>query len=439
MWVRMLCVLLLASVPFAARAERLRLIVETDAGGDPDDEQSLVRFLLYANEWDVEGIIANRPRAREGENRNARRTGLEIVRGHLEAYGKVYDKLRLHDPRYPTPAALAGATVAGYDDVNDGVQLVIRAVDRDDPRPVWFLNWGTDRGSAESCLKRALDRVLKERGAAGYAAFKRKIRLSSDDKFGDHTWKVAPAFEFWVMPKMPDMDGGRWYHRFSALTKTAGGFDLRRDVLQGHGPLGALYPTNTNMPQKEGDTPTFLNLIPNGLNEPERPEWGSWSGRFGLMEEAAGRRYYWANVRDTIDGKTNRDFTLSRWATHLQNDFRARLAWCVTDYAGANHPPEVVVAGRRDREAKAGERIELDASASRDPDGQKLSFAWMHYPEASGYRGKPVTFGDARAARTSVTLPAEAAGQSVHLIVVVTDDGSPALTRYARVVVKVAP
>jgi hypothetical protein len=41
-------------------SDRLRLMIETDAGGDPDDEQSLVRFLLYANEWDVEGIIARR-------------------------------------------------------------------------------------------------------------------------------------------------------------------------------------------------------------------------------------------------------------------------------------------------------------------------------------------------------------------------------------------
>src|SRR5215213_9502716 len=57
-------------------SSRLRLIMETDAGGDPDDEQSLVRFLLYVNEWDVEGIIANRPKAIDGENRNAVRDGL---------------------------------------------------------------------------------------------------------------------------------------------------------------------------------------------------------------------------------------------------------------------------------------------------------------------------------------------------------------------------
>src|SRR3954470_6228004 len=99
----LLCVLcVFAAAAFAAEPARLRLIVETDAGGDPDDEQSLVRFLLYANEWDVEGIIANRPKARDGENKNPVRDGLGIVRRQLAAYGEVQPKLILHDTRYPT-------------------------------------------------------------------------------------------------------------------------------------------------------------------------------------------------------------------------------------------------------------------------------------------------------------------------------------------------
>src|SRR5256885_5200348 len=73
---------------------RLRLIIETDAGGDPDDEQSLVRFLLYVNEWDVEGIIANRPCARDGENLNRERTGLGVVRALVKAYGECWPNLR---------------------------------------------------------------------------------------------------------------------------------------------------------------------------------------------------------------------------------------------------------------------------------------------------------------------------------------------------------
>src|SRR5919109_3109894 len=87
-------------------AERLRVIIETDAGGDPDDEQSLVRFLLYANEWDIEGIVANRPRARDGENRNLERTGVGITRRLLDAYGECYSNLVKHDLRYPKPERL---------------------------------------------------------------------------------------------------------------------------------------------------------------------------------------------------------------------------------------------------------------------------------------------------------------------------------------------
>src|SRR5436190_16127561 len=121
--------LLIPAAIAAAPPERLRLIVETDAGGDPDDEQSLVRFLVYANEWDVAGIIANRPRARDGENVNPVRDGLGIVRRQLDAYGQVHDSLVLHDKRFPTRDALWKVTVPGYDDVNDGVELVMRAVD----------------------------------------------------------------------------------------------------------------------------------------------------------------------------------------------------------------------------------------------------------------------------------------------------------------------
>jgi hypothetical protein len=279
------------TTPSPESARRLRVIVETDAGGDPDDEQSLVRFLLYANEWDVEGIIANRPAAREGENRNPERTGLGIVRRLLDAYGECYPNLRKHDHRYPAPSALRRRTVAGYASTDDGVDLVLRAVDRDDPRPVWFLNWGTDAGSDPSCLRSALDRVRRERGEAGYARFKSRLRLSSDDAFGEHTASRSPPFPLWVDTFRPEVDGKRWYHQFSALTATAGGFDLRRDVLEGHGPLGALYPVNTTHPMKEGDTMTFLYLVPTGMNDPERPEWGSWAGRYARREEYPGRPY----------------------------------------------------------------------------------------------------------------------------------------------------
>ncbi|MFN0051206.1 MAG: DUF1593 domain-containing protein, partial [Planctomycetales bacterium] len=335
------------------RAEKLRLIIETDAGGDPDDEQSLVRFLLYACDFDVEGIICTRPQTKRDENLNPAKTGLEIVRRLLTAYSAVFDKLKQHGD-FPTPQVLAERTVAGYDNTDTGVQLILNALDRDDTRPIWFSNWGTNDGTTSS-LQRALDRILDQRGPEVYARYKNKLRLCSDDLFGEHTSTIAPPWKLWVYTKFPNMDGGRWYHRFGPLTAKAGGFDLSRDVLTGHGPLGELYPTNTHLEQKEGDTPEFLYLVPNGLNTPDEPTWGSWAGRFGKQPDAGERPYYCPNVRDTRDGQTHRDQTLKPWAAHLQNDFKARMDWCVRDFDQANHPPMPRVAdGLRRRVTRGG-------------------------------------------------------------------------------------
>ncbi|HTI50707.1 MAG TPA: nucleoside hydrolase-like domain-containing protein [Planctomycetaceae bacterium] len=417
------------------RPARLRLIVETDAGGDPDDEQSLVRFLLYANEWDVEGIIATRALARDGENRNAERTGLGIVRRLVRAYGECQPNLRTHDDRYPKAEALLERTVAGYGG-DGGVDLIMKAVDAPDPRPVWFLNWGTDHGSDESSLKRALDRVLKEPPAEGYARFKNRLRLSSADRFGDHTTTIGPPFPLWIDTFRPEVDRRRWYHRFSALTATAGGFDVQRDVLTGHGPLGALYPTNTTHPQKEGDSMTFLYLAPTGMNDPDHPGWGSWAGRYGRQEAFPDREYYWANQRDTWNGSTHRDNTLARFAADLQNDFRARLNWCVKPFSEANHPPVVRIAGDRQRAATDGERVVLDASETSDPDGDELTFRWWIYREVEPQRGDG-RIEDAQSPKASfVPAPGESAG-TVHVILTVTDRGSPPLARYGRVIINV--
>ncbi len=416
---------------------RLRIIIETDAGGDPDDEQSLVRFLLYANEWDIEGIIANRPKAHDKENLNPERTGLGIVQRLVKAYGECYPNLVKHDPRYPKPELLLKRTVAGYEDRDDGVKLILAAVDANDPRPVWFCNWGTDKGSAPSSLKRALDRVHKERGEKSYAAFKDRLRLSSDDQFGEHMTR-EPPFKLWVDTFRPELDKKRWYHRFSALTATADGFDLKRDVLTGHGPLGALYPTNTTHAQKEGDTMSFLYLAPTGMNDPEQPTWGSWAGRYGLNPEFRGKPYYWANQADAWQGTTHRDNTLKRWAADLQNDFRVRLDWCVKPLREANHPPAAAVNGKGGKDilhlTAAPGKVKLSAAGSSDPDGQKLAYQWFVYPEAGSYRGE-VRITDADSPEASVQVPADAAGKTIHVVLAVRDQGVPPLARYRRVVI----
>jgi len=421
---------------------RRRLLIETDAGGDPDDEQSLVRFLLYANEWDIEGIIANRPATRRPENKNPENSGLAIVRRLLDAYGQCRPNLVQHDARYPATEFLRQRTVAGYNDTNDAVNLISAAVDKEDPRPLWYSDWGTDNGAAVNNLKRALDRVLRERGPEGYARFKSRLRLSSANKFGDHTTTIAPPFPIWVNTLEPPVEGKRWYHRFSALTSQAGGFDVRRDILTGHGPLGELYPTNTTHWGKEGDTMTFLYLVPTGMNDPNEPFWGSWAGRYGLNEDFPGKRYYWANPIDTWNGTNSRDNTLARWATDLQNDFRARLDWCVKSPQKANHAPHAVVNGLDGKEilritARLGDEVPLDAGLSRDPDGNKLTYEWLIYRETGTYAGD-VSLANASSSRTALPVPRDAAGRTIHVVLVVHDDGTPPLAAYRRIVVQIS-
>jgi hypothetical protein len=119
---------------------------------------------------------------------------------------------------------------------------------------------------------------------------------------------------------------------------------------------------------------TFLYLVPTGMNDPDEPSWGSWAGRYSLNENFPGKRYYWASPTDTWNGATSRDNTLARWAADLQNDFRARLDWCVKSPREANHAPHAVVNGGEGKEfcitARPGQDVSFDAGAPGPRRGQ---------------------------------------------------------------------
>jgi hypothetical protein len=284
---------------------------------------------------------------------------------------------------------------------------------------------------------------LRERGLDGYARFKQRLRLSSDDQFGEHTRSLSPPFPLWVDTLRPPVDGKRWYHRFSALTARAGGFDVERDARTGHGPLGALYPVNTGLPQKEGDTMMFLYLVPTGMNDPEQPAWGSWAGRYGPREECPGKPYYWANQADAWRGTTHRDNTLARWAADFQNDFRARLDWCVNPPAMANHAPRAVLQGDTSRNilrmtAKPGQVVTLSAAGSTDPDGNAVNTGWLVYPEAGTYQGE-AALQSTNGLTTSLVAPRVAQPSTLHVLLRISDDGRPPLASYRRVVITIEP
>ncbi|KAL3484124.1 hypothetical protein BJX62DRAFT_244229 [Aspergillus germanicus] len=147
----------------------------------------------------------------------------------------------------------------------------------------------------------------------------------------------------------------------------------------------------------EGDTPSLLYMIPNGLSDPEHPEWGSWGGRYGPVVFGEG---HFADIVDTIvdgEGRTimGSHVTVWRWREAFQKDFAARMRWGVTpSFTEANHAPVAVVNGIQGRRVikmivKAGDEVKLDASASCDPDGDNLTFTWWQYREPSSNNNTP--------------------------------------------------
>jgi hypothetical protein len=447
----------LASEVDTAAATTPRLIVITDIGTEPDDLQSLVRLLVYANDLDIEGLIASTSR----HLRN--RVHPELIERRIGAYGEVLPNLRVHDSDYPEAEALRAVVRAsdplyGMDGVGKGhhvaaAQLIIDAVDRPDARPVWVTVWG---GAAP--LAQALWTVRETRSPEELEKFVAKLRvytISDQDDAGPWIRMTFPRL-FWISSIHAFTQYGlsTWLGITAAEPGSDPSLATRTwldENIRSQGPLGALYPSPIF--GVEGDTPSFLYLIPNGLGNAEHPDWGSWGGRYGQIADFLG---LWTDTQDTvkgIDGKyyTSNKATVWRWRRDYQNDFAARMDWTVAArYEDANHPPLPSLNGEAGLQsivfpACPGETVTLSAADSHDPDGDGLSYRWFWYRESDGIYSPALEINTEEGPETKVTInpwlqPAEIPlpGQyNFHVIVAVTDDGEPALTRYRRAIISV--
>ena len=126
----------------------------------------------------------------------------------------------------------------------------------------------------------------------------------------------------------------------------------------------------------------------------------------------------------------------TRWIDVLQNDFAARADWCVATVEDANHPPVVNLGHARRLEGKPGKLINLAVNAS-DPDGDTVRCKWWQYEEVDSYAGK-IRIMNSGKFLSSFEIPVDARrGDNFHLIAEVSDNGTPSLTRYRRVIITV--
>ena len=455
-------------------AKPYRMIVLTDIGAEVDDTESMVRLLLYSDVIDIQGLIAT--------TSTWKRTSVspELIEDVIGAYDKVHGNLVKHDANYPPAAALQalvkrgrpeyGMNGVGTGKDSEGSDWIIQVLERSDDRPLWITVWG-----GANTLAQALYKLRATKPAAEVDRLVSKLRvytISDQDDSGPWMRKNFPKL-FYIVTPGGDYAAATW----TGINSFIPGIDnttisnkwLAEHIQQGHGPMGAAYPDVAYA--MEGDTPSWLGLIPNGLSDPERPDWGGWGGRYELYTPAGPvgdttkylgnvpvtteTRPIWTNAIDNYTppvageygratragDKSFKDFkaTIWRWRDDFQNDFAARMNWTTKPYQEANHPPVPVLDQPNAITVRSGEKFELKAHAT-DPDGDSVSFYWFDYPEAGSYKGVVRTdTAENMPAAVWVIAPKVEKPETVHFILRVTDKGSPPLSRYKRVIVTVVP
>jgi len=442
------------------RTPKSRVLVLTDISNEPDDEESLVRFLVYANEYDVEGLIA----ATSTWLKSAPRE--DLIRAALDAYERVQPTLLVHASGFPAAAALRAVTATGQPAYgmaavgagkhSSGSDLVIRAVDAADVRPLWVAAWG-----GTNTLAQALTDVRASRSEAELAAFVAKLRvyaISDQDDAGPWLRREFPNL-FYVVSPSDQTDSGYARATWTGISgdehyNNGPGYALdlvsnawlTANVRMARGALGNLYPQWKYI--MEGDTPSFLGFVDHGLGSSISPAYGGWGGRYALSTPAGESRPIWTDSADTFayappKTSTSNQATIWRWRPDYQYDFAARMNWCVEkDFSAANHNPVPVLAGNMSKavlkmKAHPGEIVSLSAQGTSDPDGNTVSVRWYIYPEA-GTLGPGATLSAADNLVTSLVLPASATG-TVHVILDTKDDGKPTLSAYRRAIIEVEP
>lgn len=435
------------------------------------------------------GQTANSP-ARSDDAKQWRWEPLGWIEEYLvEDYAEIYPNLLKHDPNYPSPAELWSKVAVGnvnfendFHADTEGSNLIKKAILDEDPRTLYLEAWG-----GTNTIARALKSIEGEhKGTAGWEQLQAKINKKvvipalgfQDNAYADYISKAWPGVK--VLQMSGSGINSSCQSQATAATRPyCKGPFMGTHLKYGHGPLLNNYALFGDGKQNnadrgpegnrsihanpawdpsaakdmstyrlynrtaaerldfagEGDSPTYLFLINNGLRAKEDLTLGSWGGR---MAPSATNPNLWTSQGD-INPETNTrtpGYAIHRWWIDIQHDFAARADWGVTaNYADANHPPAVEVV-KGDVSGKPGQTVTVRANAT-DPDNNKVKQVWSVYAEATTASGE-VTIANATNKEATITIPATAtAGQRIVVNHVATDDGVPALSRYAQVIITV--
>ena len=433
-----------------------RLVVCTDiapADVEPDDMESMVRLMSYADQFEIEALITT-----VGWNCDPYPVEwAKYLQRVIEAYQKDVPKLMKrsgqrvflssekehgmqHIGYWPSADYLksravmgsvhGGIKVIGEGNDSQGSDLLIRLADEDDPRPIYVAAWG-----GANTLAQAIWRVKQTRSPEELKRFVQKFRIYTiTDQDMQYNMRLNRAYSShqWLRQVFPDdlqfvWDEGTWQEQCELGKQN---WPLHKNHIQGKGALGKEYPDYKW--GVEGDTPSFLYVLPNGLNDPEDPRQAGWAGYHERGLCADSLTTAWTSWQEPVYS-TSVAYKKRFYPDEIA-DFMARMQWA--DEGKGNRNPQVIVNNSKGLQplvihAKAGSTIRLNASKSKDPDGDALSFHWWQQPEIGKTK---VDINPSDSPKVSIQVP-HATGDIVHLVCEVHDNGPFHLVSYRRIII----
>ncbi|MBN7812776.1 DUF1593 domain-containing protein [Algoriphagus sp. H41] len=497
-----------------ASAEKPRIIITADP--ELDDNNSLIRLILYSSDLQIEGLVyassqfhwtgdgkgtqwfvPGREYDRFGMNECPCTSwrwaeGERFIHDIVEAYEKSYRNLKTHNPEYPSPEHLKSVIRFGnikfdgdFSEDTPGSELIREKILDDQPGKLFITAWGGASTIARALYTIQRDFEFTEDWPEIEDKINRKVVLLPSGDQDD-------TFASYIRPNWPDIE----YRQFRQVPNYGYGAQIRataenapyltpawmKENVSDRGELGELYrvwgdgkqmvegdkvdyfgisgKTNEELKEMgyfvwmpvqekgswlgEGDNHTVMNMLGNGLRAFEAGTFGGWGGRSIVTTQpsvVAGMSSSGSadDMAATLSNQNRAQTDLEPFPNYFpaaQQDFAARMQWAVTpNFKDANHAPILKIEGPLTLMGSPGQKIKLHAFTS-DPDGDEVSLSWFQTP-VSGF-GAKAEFAQTEGKSIELTLPKDAAaGQEIHVIVAAKDTGSPALTSYQRVVIRV--